>query len=371
MSVHTQCTTQVTVGYNISNTKELPGFDTNQQTPQKSTQQTPVLKMTAEEMTSDITFKTKSFPFTFGKGNLKSFLSELTTFTEKITKIDDGPKPWKSIWTTWKSKGITTATSRRKLANIILGTNYDYRDDVKTTQQKVIKAFTSNLPFMNDIIKFTKDENDDELWKASFADDDSVNRYYGLYTENDVNLKDEPNDSTPPSTEEPWTDIVSGKNSTANIKIAKLTSVPDAKEEEHDNNPFNILSEIDSPTNTGQDNEHNDDDDHLISYDDGLDNASISAPTPSTSNKSPQLRMNKTLVNDPFDQDLTEHELTQVLDIIHNKQVQDDNIAEEVSVAVEETQPEDPEIGASEVTSLVILFHSISLLLLISFLLML
>ena len=53
------------------------------------------------------------------------------------------------------------------------------------------------------------------------------------------------------------------------------------------------------------------------------------------------------------------------------EQVQEYNIAEEVSVAGEETQPEDPEIGAIEVTSLVILFHSISLLLLISFLLML
>ena len=42
------------------------------------------------------------------------------------------------------------------------------------------------------------------------------------------------------------------------------------------------------------------------------------------------------------------------------EQVQDDNIAEEVYVAVEETQPEDPEIGAIEVTSLVILFHSIN-----------
>ena len=44
------------------------------------------------------------------------------------------------------------------------------------------------------------------------------------------------------------------------------------------------------------------------------------------------------------------------------EQVQDENIAEEVSLAVEETQPEDPEIGAIEVTSLVILFHSIILL---------
>ena len=42
------------------------------------------------------------------------------------------------------------------------------------------------------------------------------------------------------------------------------------------------------------------------------------------------------------------------------EQVQDDNITEEVSVAVEETQPEDTEIEAIEVTGLVILFNSIS-----------
>ena len=91
----------------------LPGFDYEPADSQQVYQDfnlklqqllTTTLNMT-EEMTTNITFKTKTFMFTFGKGNLKLFLTELTNFTDHIiTTIDDGPKPWKSIWTTWKQK---------------------------------------------------------------------------------------------------------------------------------------------------------------------------------------------------------------------------------------------------------------------------
>jgi hypothetical protein len=234
-----------------------------------------------------ITFNPNKYPFTFSRGHLKDFLRESEIFIDHIiSKVDEGPQPWKSIWATWKTKGYAKATSRRKIATIVLESKYICNENVKTTQLKVINKIKSTIPFAKDLIGFTKDDKDDELWNIMFADEESIRRYYNINEEPNINLNEEPDineftntatdqDIVPENTQNDgnhdgseWTDIVNKKNK-GKSKVAKLIAPPTNNDDEPLNeplqsNPFNILR-----TDTTQNDQ--DDEDQFLSYDDDID----------------------------------------------------------------------------------------------------
>jgi hypothetical protein len=196
-------------------------------------------------MTTDsnyITFDPNIIHFTFGKTNLKTFLNTFTTFIDNIQDNinNENDHNWKHIWTKWKQKSIIKATSRCKLANIILGTTYDYHESVASTQYQVIQAIKDNIPFTNHIIKFDKNKDNNKMWTVQFADDESTKNYFG-YIDNMTNepiikkdLNQEENKSHNSSNDQLWTEIV--RNKSGKSKVMKITASTNNKDEKEEGN---------------------------------------------------------------------------------------------------------------------------------------
>ena len=61
---------------------------------------------------------------TFSKKHLTAFYDQLFPLIDSEYRNVQEPQPWKSVWDTWKQKGLRAANSRRKMSLILLG-KYD------------------------------------------------------------------------------------------------------------------------------------------------------------------------------------------------------------------------------------------------------
>ena len=97
---------------------------------------------------------------TFSKKHLVAFYNKLFDLVDTEYKAIEGPQLWKSIWDTWKNKGLRTANSRGKLS-MILG-KYESKTKVAKLMATNIKKIRINIPIVQENVQFSKSE--DSWW---------------------------------------------------------------------------------------------------------------------------------------------------------------------------------------------------------------
>ena len=240
---------------------------------------------------------------TFSKKHLTAFYDQLFPLIDSEYRNVQEPQPWKSVWDTWKQKGLRAANSRRKMSLILLG-KYDKTTKVAKLMATMISILNNRIPIIKSSVTFTKSDDDPEKWQAIFLNkDDPMSNSKPEPSRDELHeselITEQPltKSSNFEQVEESsigWTHVPGTHNKTDNDSNIN----PDSPSQ----NKFALLSET------------NDDDDQLLSYDDTVNNEEhedneINAEITETNNT------------------ITAAEIKEAISIIDNNQINQDNLS--------------------------------------------
>ena len=100
----------------------------------------------------------------FAKTNLQRFIATITdTVSTAIADLDrnDTVPPYTSVYQAWCNKGLSTAYSRMKITNVILGRKPARGESQSDLLDSIIEKVTSSLPPIRDKYEFIRIESDD------------------------------------------------------------------------------------------------------------------------------------------------------------------------------------------------------------------
>jgi hypothetical protein len=270
-----------------------------------------------------LNYDTDPIVLSFSKKSLTQFLDKLVKLIEyeceHTSKQEE--QEWKRTWETWKTKGLATATSRKKITEILLGLDYkNNTHKASQTMERVVGILRNTIPIIKDTVEFTKSINDPERWQITFPNTTTVEEYHKSIQ---VILPDNQPEQT-------WSEVISGPSG----RINRLTNKDDDETNSMpsiDADSKSSLNRYDALAETQMDD---DNDDQLLSYDETTiddNNAPIEPPTTiKKSNKSTNLIKN-ILSDDNEDHQpeiniLTEDELITATEFVKNNNITDSNI---------------------------------------------
>ena len=101
----------------------------------------------------------------FAKANLQRFIATVIETTSAaiadLDRTDNAVPPYTSVYESWCNKGLSSAHSRMKITNVILGRKPARGESQSDLLDSIIDKVTSSLPPIRDKYEFTRIENDD------------------------------------------------------------------------------------------------------------------------------------------------------------------------------------------------------------------